>query len=316
MLLSRMGNFGEGLPVPVLFGDVIGFGHWRREGKMPDYVFPPTAAGYAEFLKRAVAGDKLKGAPGRAEIHDVALWWWGRSTPRDLFIEAEFADAMNALNTALAEYDKTKSNRVLVVMRAIEANTLRPIDDATLQRLASVMEGLDDRIVTDGLPTWKVRSLIALRQRMGRATAPSSQRAVVAVAPAAVSTRPSVQTSGHPSVRATPASAPRPSVRAAPVSVARPSVQTSGHPSVRPAPASRPRPSVRPAPASGPRASVQTSRHPSVQTPAFDDELLAALELDPELAVALELDGDDLMAALELDPELLGAIELDEVALG
>ncbi|MBK6812834.1 MAG: hypothetical protein IPG81_28935, partial [Sandaracinaceae bacterium] len=179
MLLRRMADFAETIPVPVLFGNVIGFGYRRREGKMPDHVFPPTAAGWAEYLKRAIAGDKLKGSPMRSEIGDIGLWWWGRAVPRDLFVEAEFAEALSELDVALAEFERTKSNRVLVAMRAIEANALRPIDDVVLRRVAAAFEGLDEGIITKGLATPKVRSLIALRQRMGRAPAPASARPVV-----------------------------------------------------------------------------------------------------------------------------------------
>ena len=206
MLLRRMADFAETIPVPVLFGNVIGFGYRRREGKMPDHVFPPTAAGWAEYLKRAIAGDKLKGSPMRSEIGDIGLWWWGRAVPRDLFVEAEFAEALSELDVALAEFERTKSNRVLVAMRAIEANALRPIDDVVLRRAAAAFEGLDEGIITKGLATPKVRSLIALRQRMGRAPAPASARAVVPasarpVAPTTpASARPAVSTRAPESV--------------------------------------------------------------------------------------------------------------------
>jgi hypothetical protein len=434
-LLGWMERFVGGVnafPVPVLFGDVIGLGLGHRDGKAPDHVFPPTEAGWQDFLRHAVEGDKLKGAPGRADIARVGSWWWGRTVPRDLFIAAEFAEGMAKLNEALATLDATPNDkpnqnkrldaRMTAALRAIEVNDLRPLDEATMRRVAAVLEGLDDRVLTNGLPAYKVRSLIALRQRVERAPVPSSQDAAVAsardVAPAAVSQRAAapVATTGR-------AGTPAPvSTRAgaAPFSTATPSqsarierqledlrgkaanarteklnrskremregvaeeirelvgkiraarnarradlegryLQALGEAFLARAALRDPRAvaywtdgnwdedlivvlarwarmagnippaeqlrlfdqaarSVR-APASAPHRSTRTA---PVSTPArsappsaLDDELMAALELDPELADALELDGDDdeLMAALELDPELEGALELDAV---
>jgi len=310
-VLTRMQAFDgpSRFPVPVLFGDVIGFGLQRRDGKEPTYVFPPTEAGWNEYLARAVAGDKLKGSPMRSDIFDHGKWWWGRTVPRDLFKAAEFAEAMVELRQRLDRLRQLERatdqvsqinvgpQRINVIHSAIDATIRGSIDDATMRVIADILEQVDDRALTKDAPTWKVKGLIALR---GRA------KSVAGRAPVSGRQAPASARQAPTSVR--PASTSRPAVSARPAASGGETAPVS---SVRPSTVTRPSASVSAAPHSA--KPVSTAAEPDL-----DDELLAALDLDPELAEALELDGDEdeLMAALELDPELEGAIELDAVALG
>ncbi len=50
---------------------------WYRQMYTPDSLFPPTEAGWAEFLERA-KGSGIKWG----ELDRAASWWWKRRMPR------------------------------------------------------------------------------------------------------------------------------------------------------------------------------------------------------------------------------------------
>jgi hypothetical protein len=287
---------------PVLFDDgVVGFGLMPRAGRRYIRLFPPTVAGWEEFLRAAVAGDKLPGSAGRAAIFETGQWWWGRRVPRDLFRAAEFAEALDDLRRGIEQLDAAPSGEQAsasdtVIRRAISATMLGPLDDALMARVAQALATIrDDGVFTKGAGVERVQGLISLRTRaeaMASATkapasarAPASAKAPASALPAATSTRP------------TPAS-----LRALPA------LPTA----VRPAASVRPA-SLRVVPPPPP-SSVRPSARALLAEDDEDDDLAGALELDEDFMNALELDDeDDLSAALELDDEedLTAALALD-----
>jgi hypothetical protein len=310
--LKRMETFvASAMPfrVPVLFDDgVIGFGLGPRAGRRPTRVFPPTGAGWEEFLRAAVAGDKLPGSSGRSAVAEFGYWWWGRRTPRDLFRAAEFAEAVDQLRKGIVELDAevaraseaTRDEAAqraaeTIIRRALAASVLGSIDDALMGRVAQALALVsDDRPFTSGASVERVQALITLRTR-AQALA---QRAAAAAAatgtevPVSRKAPPTTRPAAPTSLRLLPPPAEPTTVR--PAASARP----AGLRVVPPAPPSSVRPSV--------RAVVPVADE--------DDDLSGALELDADFLSALELDDeDDLRSALELDDDedLTAALALD-----
>jgi hypothetical protein len=330
-ILARMETFATGadpFPVPVLHEPgVIGFGLLPREGKKGQ-PFPPTAAGWAAYLRRAVEGDSLKGAPRRSDIRDMGTWWWGLEAPPRLFRAAEFREAVRELQEEIGKPESHERNYQLV-KAAITATVLGTLDEPTMQAVASAMAALteEDAGMLASMGVQRQQAWEALQRRAAPASMPAPAPAGV---PSSRAGAPSTR-AGVPSSRA---GAPRritedlvrlmggtvvhvgdPSTRtpAAP-SVRTPSVRTPAAPSVRTpaAPSVRTPASLRVVPPPPP-----SSVRPSVRAPVIEDEdedLAGALELDEDFVMALELDDeDDLAAALELDDEedLTAALALD-----
>ncbi len=189
-ILRRIEEYAYGArawKVPGLFPDgTVAIGMRAREGVAPT-AFAPTEAGFLAFQQAAVAGDKKTGAPQRSEIPDVAVFWWGRRTPRDLFTAAEAADALEAFKAAVAEYMQDGAVRAgRVLSAAADALEYNVLDEPALRLLGQVFgEVKDEAKIRQDWPAAKVRKLIVLRRQVEALTAPppASSRAAASLRP-------------------------------------------------------------------------------------------------------------------------------------